>query len=1029
MHSTHSHGQELMTDWTPSLSNFGSGARRDKESFSNDHRAVASPTYSHLSAAESQTHSPAAQSSPYIHGQTLVINGPAPSYHLPYPTLSGSHLQPMSVQPSPRLSPLGQSSTYGPTSQGDYEVFQTPSRSNPSGSQVSPEPYHDQSSFTPQQSTGYDGATPLLTTTTLTRSYDSTIPSYYQTLTDGKRAWSQATPDKQLTVTKRKREKKDKETPPSGKELKTPKRGKQKQQQQSEESSGGRASKRVRVESAPTTSVHLPTPPSSGKEVPTIHLPPHLRLPIPTTEEIMTPIEEEPELIDPSTRRGLVITRHQEEGRKLGLLGISQGEPEDTKSPDEQHLSPRTTTIPALTTDASGLASLATNEVLESEVAWFENRTRGHQSPPSSPDLVTLRTPIMNQNQFIPDDEEDTPEVQAQKIAKRLEAFSEHTIKEDQPLISTRIDLFGRVAVRKATAIKFLGLDRSTQLVEETKDEDEEDWIEKPVASSSKVVLKPLWPDEEAPWALAGGSKKERLRREENEKATLLKRYLETASDDSGSDEEGLMTMYTTYGKGKGKSISRLVSSSTSSSTGTSTDQDRDSTNRGGRSKNVSPDGSNANARSALIISLRNRVLPLLPAGVVACVCGTNNTNGMGSMISCAACKTWHHIICCGIEDESKIGPNWWCTSCENSSRSVITTPSSHHGGRGYGHNHNVHTTPRGRYSQLADPRSSAVKSDIGHIALAPSPMFVTSVNHGFGLPSTRTPISRIVSSPKRPERARMLSYDGSNDLWSQYTNHNLDNNDNETEDNNSSNSNGPPSTPAPIMNSHRSNSHSRSNTNDKFSTPRIDDTPFDVTSTPSRHLDFNFGQPSLFSLTPLGGRSRVPSSMLVENTPIRGISIARNISFSGPGPILSGFSASINNNLESVPMSFPHNSNSNNNSGHSRSDYLKDLSRSTPGSSTRDENFPPVSPRWPVGLLGAHNLSPSPFGNSHDRKSSLNGSSNGGGGGGHKRNLSGNNKLSSMRSSSRSGLPISANTQSGISGGTDLIHEEKDEE
>ncbi|WWC97139.1 hypothetical protein V866_004018 [Kwoniella sp. B9012] len=935
MHSAHSHGQELMTDWTPTLSSFGNGLRREKDNLSN---AVASPTYSHLSAAESQSqsHSPAAQSSPYAHGQTLVVNGP-PSYHLPYPTLSGSHLQPMSVQPSPRLSPLGQTSTstYYPTSQ-DYEVFQTPSRPNQSGGQFSPEPYPDQS-YTPQQPTGYDGTTPLLTTTTLTRTYDSTIPSYYQTTTDGRRAWSQATPDKQASATKRKRERQStKDTPPSGKALKTPKRGKQQQQQ--DESSGGRASKRVRVDSAPATTVQLPTPPSTGKEISTIHLPPHLRLPIPT-EEVMTPIEEEPEVSDSSVRRGLVITRHQEEGRKLGLLGISQGELEDTKSPEEHHLSPRTTTIPALTTDESGLASLATNEVLASEVAWFENRTKTHASPPSSPDLTTLRTPTMNNDRLLPDpddqEEEDgySPEIEAERIARRLEAFSEHTIKDEQPLISTRIDMFGRVAVRKATAIKFLGLDRSAQLVEETRTEDEEGWIERPIASSSKTVLKPLWPDEEAPWALAGGSRKARLKREETEKATLLRRYLETASDDSGSDEEGLMTMYTTHGKGKGKSVSRLMSSSSSSTTGSSSD----------RRRGFSPDGADASARSALLISLRNRAIPVLPAGIVACVCGTNNTNSMGSMISCAACKTWHHIMCCGIEDESKIGSNWWCSNCENSSRSIMHSPSNRQ---------DSHSTPRSRYSQLADPRSSAVKSDIGHIALAPSPMFTAGVSHG--IPSTRTPLSRVVSSPKRPERARMLSY-GSADMWSF------------TEDNNQ-----PPSTPAPII----------GGSSDRYSTPRIDDAPFDVTSTPSRHLDFNFGQPSLFSLTPLGGRSRVPSSMLVDNTPIRGISVARNISFSGAV-----------GSAETMTTI-------------SRSDFFKDLNSkqpNTPGAGS--ENIPPSSPRWPVGLLGAHNLSPSPF--SHTP-------------GGHKRNLSAN-KLSSMRSSSRTGNGPSANQN--------LIAEEKEEE
>ncbi|KAK8845431.1 hypothetical protein IAR55_006144 [Kwoniella newhampshirensis] len=887
-----SHGQELMTDWTPTLGSFGAGLRREKESLMNDSRSVASPTYSHLSPSESNGHS-----SPYSHGQTIVLNAPTPSYHIPYPTLSGSHLQPMATQHSPRHSPLAQGQTYYPTSNGEYEVYQTPSRSGHSNDKASLSPHSDQTFGA--QTNGYDGAPPLLTTTTLSRSYDSTIPSYYPPI-DGRSTWTQATPDKEAAGQKRKREKVQKDTPTSGKALKTPKRAKQQQEEGS-----GRASKRVRMEeSARPPRLQLPTPPSTGRDISPANLPPHLRVPV-MAEETMTPIDEAPEIAaEQSVRRGLVITRHQEEGRKLGLLGVSQGALETVKSPEDVHLSPRTTTIPAITTDESGLATLATNEVLESEVAWFENSTRVH-SPPSSPDLVTIQTPTMNNDLAVPDEDSDAPEVRAHKITKRLQAFSEHTIKEESPLVSTRIDLFGRVAVRKDTAIKFLGLDGTTRLVEETKADNEDVWSERPVASSSKSVLKPLWPDAEAPWALAGGSRKERMRREETEKAALLRRYLETRSDDS-SDEEVLTSAYPVYGKGKGKSVTRLLSSSSSETS----DSRR-------RPRAVSPDSADTNARSALLLSLRNRVVPFLPAGVVACVCGASSTNGMGSMISCASCKTWHHLMCCGIEDESKIGPNWWCSQCDVDARSMRTP---------------AHSTPRS-YTQ-ADPRSSAVKSDIGHIALAPSPMFVT----GAHMSSTRTPVGRMMGSPQRPQRARMLSY-GSNDMW-QFT-----------EDG------APPSTPAPVM-------------HDRYSTPRIDDAPFDVTSTPSRHLDFNFGQPSLFSLTPLGGRSRVPSTMLIDGTPLRGM--MRNIS--GPGGPLE-------------PMSVP-----------SRADFFKELNKGSstgPLSAGAGDVHTPVSPRWPHGLLGAHNLSPSPFG--------------------HKRQLSGN-KMSSMRSSSRSGLGLG-------------MTEEKDEE
>ncbi|WVR03447.1 hypothetical protein IAU60_000438 [Kwoniella sp. DSM 27419] len=893
MHSAHTQGQELMTDWTPMQSNFGSGIRREKESSTlSDGRAIPSPSYSHLSPGESST------PSAYTHSQPST-------FHMPYSTMPASHLHPMTVPPGSRLSPLGQGPTFYPTSapNGEYDVFTVPP-THLSG-QVSPSPYAESTASFAQAPTDFDGTTPLLTTTTLSRTYDTTIPSYYQTTSDGRATWTPV-PEKQASTTKRKKERNASKDGTPVKALKTPKRTKQQQQEQagSSGSSGRRAAKRVKVDLAATAQTQLPTPPSSSKETTMSALP---IPPVHSAAEPLRPAEQRPRSAGEAGRRGLVITRHQDEGRKLGLHGASQGELEEPRSSEETQLSPRTTTIPALTTDETGLATLATDEVLQSEVAWFESRTQGTaRSPPSSPDMISLRTPPASHEAILPEEDTESPLAVARRVRRRMKAFSEHAVPDEQPLVSTRIEMFGRVAVRMDTAIKFLGLEPSARLIEETKTEDEEDWMQRPMtASSSKTLLRPLWPDDEAPWALAGGSRKERMRREESEKAMLLRRYLESTSDDSSSDEEGVMAMYTTHGKGKGKSVSRLVSISTSNAAPDPTRKRR----------NIARNGVDADARSALMISLRHRVIPALPAGVVACACGGSGTAGMGSMISCAACKTWHHIMCCGIEDESTIGPNWWCATCTTNSRSMRTP---------------AHTTPRGRYGQLADPRSSAVKSDIGHIALAPSPMFVSAASISAGMGNTRTPLSRVVSSPKRPERARMLSY-GSNDMWAF------------TEDG------APPSTPAPIV-------------GDRYSTPRIDDAPFDVTSTPSRHLDFNFGQPSLFSLTPLGGRSRMPTAMLIDGTPVRGI--PRNVS--GPG-----------GPLEPMTMSVP-----------SRADFFRELNKSTTASGgiggLRDENAPPVSPRWPHGLLGAHNLSPSPFG--------------------HKRSLSGN-KMSSMRSSSRSGI------------------------
>ena len=823
-------------------------------------RHMPSPPYSHISPV-----APNALSSTYNLTQTVI--GPASSghYQVAYPTLSGSHLQPVPLQVS-RYNQHPRFPTHYPPhiGTGNFDMYQTPGPGSSKG-KLSPAPYSEQHAYAAQYESHQD-ATPLLTTSTLSRVYDSTIPQYYPVTSEPR--WSnQVTPNKvrdELVGQKRKREKHLKNTPPSTtKALKTPKRVKH-----GEESGSGRAAKRVKVE-GDQQQTQLPTPPSTGRESYTINLP-HQSQGQSAKEKIA--VEEESSDIQQTHRRGVVVTRHQEEGRKIGLMGLTQGDTEETATPDEARTSPRLTLIPALNVSASGLATLSTDEVLESEMAWLTNG--GRSSGSSSPDMVRLQTPTMLHEAEIAT-ADDSPTTEDDKVTRRLQAFVNDT-KLEEPLICTRIDMFGRVAVRKNVAIRFLGLDGSARIVEEMCEDEVDGWVERPVASCSKIMIRPSWPDHEAPWALAGGSRKERRQREESEKAEVLKRYFESASEDSSKVES--------FGSNqplreKGKSIMRLIRSSSS-----------DDTSDPRRRLGNDWEASTSDAKEALLTSLRGRSLPSPRPGKVACACGAQSTTGMGSMISCSSCKTWHHLVCCGIEEETQLGPHWWCSRCQ-AEAIAMSTPA--------------HTTVQ------SDERSSAFKGELTTIALAPSPMFVSGATFSQAAASARTPKNRTIGSPSsRNHRSRILSY--GTDMWAY------------TED-------GFPSTPIPTR-------------PDRYSTPRTEEAPFDVTSTPSRHLDFNFSQPSLFSLTPLGGRSRMPTTMLIDRTPFR----AHN----------QGIGAD-----HLVP---------------SRHEFFKELNK----------GGDPASPqtRWPHALLGAHNVSPSPFG--------------------HRTSFSGN-KMSSMRSSSRSGLGL----------------------
>ncbi|KAI9635879.1 uncharacterized protein MKK02DRAFT_44576 [Dioszegia hungarica] len=770
------------------------------------------------------SHSTDSAASPYNMPQTAST-----SYH-PYP--------PAGPASQPRYTHQPQYN-----SSGEYDVFQTPTQPHRAGL-----PY-------PQPIIYEQDQLPHLTATSGPRSYDTTIPQYYPIMAE--RSWSQ-TPDK---AGKRKRAEKSKEaaTPAPVQAVKTPKRSK-----------GGseeRAAKRSRTASQAESQSQLPTPPSTGRDLPSVGLPSHLQ-PAKPVEESLPPVEE---TLEPEPRRGLKVLQSEEEGRKLAVGQVLEEEEAGQAESKSLRLAP----APTIITAKNGSATLETLPILESELSWLENAGR-----PLTPTPPPLALPTLLDPPIYPDEEADAPDVKAEKVSKRLRAFS--ITARSEPMTCTKIDAFGRVAVRKDAALKFLGLEAADSLIEERKEEDE--WVESSVASSSRARVKPSWPDELAPWSIGGGRVKRM--REEKERDVLLKRYMEHSGDEA-SDEEIIYP--SVHGKGKGKSITQLVR----------VPDGADPRRRIRPDLNVDTD-----ARSALLTALRYRSLPPLPVGIVACACGARSSNGVSAMVVCTNCQTWHHTICNGV-DEHMMPARWWCPNCENQVLR-LATPAQ---------------TPRRAYRQ-SEERSSAFKGQADNIALAPSPIFASSSQFSQAGPSVSTPANRggIASPTSRNHRSRILSY--GSDMWAPFG-----------EEPGAVQA---PTTPVP--------------SDTRFTTPRIDDAPFDVTSTPSRHLDFNFGAPSsLFALTPLGGRSRVTSNMMSD-----------------------------------TPLTYRHRlaSHSENQAMSGRHDFLRDLA----GPSAVGPPSPSSAGRRGPSLLGAGSIGSASMG--------------------HRRTLSGN-KMSSMRNSSRSGLGL----------------------
>lgn len=850
-----------------------------------------------------------------------MIAGPS-NYHGAY--TASPHLVPVALQPIRYQGQHGPPAYYAHSVEVD--AFGPTHATSSRAKLLSPAAFEAQHNIEAQRLAYEHGHPPPTSNGSFSRSYDTTITQYYPITTDTRWSVAQMTPEKDGTARKRRRGKGGRNTPPTAapkpKALKTPKRS-----QSQEEVGSSRPTKRAKVDddratsAQPPVQTQLPTPPSTGKEVSHISLPQHIKAHVPSEDEFVPMSEtlaesdaqrDSTDTIATQKPRGVVVTKQPGEGRKLGLIAHAPADTQEAPSSEETPPSPRSRVIPALTTGPSGQAIFSTHEVLESEIAWLENGGKVN-TPPSSPDMIHLRTPTLTQDAMTSPSVNISPAAREEKINKRLSMFNEAE-KSEEPMVSTRIEMFGRVAVRKNVAIKWLGLDRRANVVEEMQIDDD-DPTDRTMTSSSLLMLRPRWPDSEVPWALAGGGMRDKRKREEKQKTATLKRYFETASDESSEDEETGMPL--SWARGKGKSVQRLVRSVAPSET---------SDTRSHRHF----DNPNADAKTALLTALRDRILPAVPVGRIDCSCGATTPLGNGPMIECSGCKSWHHLICCGIDEDSMLGPQWWCPQCQTTAIELSTPSRSQQ--RGY---------------EQSDERSSAFKGEsMANIALAPSPMFAHSSQYTqASLIPTRTPMNQVPVSPnQRQHRSRILSY--GTDMWAY------------TED--GAPSSVAPSTPGPSR-------------PDRYSTPRIDDAPFDVTSTPSRHLDFNFGQPSFFSLTPLGGRGRVTSGVNMMDgvqTPFARIG-GRHPSFGGHhGP---GQGAPMS---EMVP---------------SRHDFFRELNKGhshpNQNQAPHSEGTMPQSPssaRWPHGLMGAHNVSPSPFG--------------------HRRNMSAN-KLSSMRIGSRSGL------------------------
>lgn len=416
------------------------------------------------------------------------------------------------------------------------------------------------------------------------------------------------------------------------------------------------------VQGLVTGKSHLPTPPSTGDHA--------------STPAQMSQHSPESRQLPESQRSGVYVTATETEGRKLGLVRTSTGM--ENVEANRKHGPPRTKQATVLSVNSSGVATVASGDVLYTDASYMGEVPK---TPPASSSCELA--------------ENDTPGTKLDKVKRRLLLFKT-TARTPEPMYSTRLDMGHagpvRVALRKDIAIAFMGLDNvATGGATEEQN-----------AAATREPVRPDWPDDEAPWNQASGRRINKLR-QDRERLAMLQRYLETSSDDDDDDHDGAARLQIP----------------------TRRHQSRPSAEH----KLLPPSQDPTDARAALWYAMHKARMPhrltgpqMVPTGVVNCVC--KNTAPSNQMVSCSNCKSWHHVTCVG-RDEA-IDGNWACERCvAQARRATLSTPSQR--------------TPS--QLSTVDRSMSAFRGNQA-LALAPSPMFAPEAARAaaYSGMATRTP-------------------------------------------------------------------------------------------------------------------------------------------------------------------------------------------------------------------------------------------------------------------------------------------------
>ncbi|KAF8472417.1 hypothetical protein JB92DRAFT_3053874 [Gautieria morchelliformis] len=175
------------------------------------------------------------------------------------------------------------------------------------------------------------------------------------------------------------------------------------------------------------------------------------------------------------------------------------------------------------------------------------------------------------------------------------------------------------------------------------------------------------WPDKEYPWSVQERQRDEYETARRRQRLTWIERFFDRESESEDEEKQcvaGPSTWnqpidqgsFTRAQRGYGQSISVNAAPNSKRSRG---------------ARQISFNAANTDAREVLMSKkhvrtvlerLRKRKMAEEEDGVVMCIC--QGADDGRPMVRCDECRTWYHLICMDIHDESELGDEWYCWKC-----------------------------------------------------------------------------------------------------------------------------------------------------------------------------------------------------------------------------------------------------------------------------------------------------------------------------------------------------------------------------